>query len=174
LVVGAVWTRGVAERAAFEGEVLKAKLKGVALLKVRGRTGAELSARLGRAGFSKAVVERAVGDLAGERLVDDRALAESQARAALTRGLSSAAVAIRLAAAGHSGADVAAVAKADPGDDLSRAIEQARNRVASLPESLGAPVRYRRVLAALARLGYEEDVAQEAAAAVVGRVEEGL
>src|SRR5437762_3529797 len=83
-----------------------------------------------------------------------------------------AAVARRLAGAGHSGADVAAVAKADPGDDLSRAIEQARNRAAQMPESLGAPVRYRRVLAALARLGYEEDVAQEAAAAVV-RIDDG-
>jgi SOS response regulatory protein OraA/RecX len=173
LVVGAVWTAELSARAERAGEVLRAKLKAVALLKVRGRTSVELGARLGRAGFSKGAVELTVGELVRDGLVDDRALAESQAQSALARGLSSAAVARRLTQSGHSATIAAAVTGAGPGDDLSRAIEQARNRAARMPESLGAPVRYRRVLAALARLGYEEDVAQEAAAAVVGRMDDG-
>src|SRR5437899_2942349 len=76
LAVGAAWTPELSERAALAGEVLKAKLKAVALLKVRGRTSVELRARLGRAGWSKEAVEVALGELVRDGLLDDRALAQ--------------------------------------------------------------------------------------------------
>jgi SOS response regulatory protein OraA/RecX len=169
LAAGVAWTESLIQRATLAAEVFRAKLKALSLLKVRGRSRAELAARLDRSGFSSAATQEALADLTRQRLLDDAALAREMASAALKKGLSASALQRRLRGAGIAEAEAAsAVSESSGGDELSNAITQARNRAARLSESLGAQVRFRRVLAALARLGYEEDVARQAAAAALG------
>jgi SOS response regulatory protein OraA/RecX len=159
--VGAVWTPALKESAVLATETLRAKLRAIALLKVRDRASAELASRLARAGFSKPAAAAAIAELKSEGLLNDQKLAAHAAEVAASKGLSSAAVKQRLAKLGLAAATL-------PGDDLARATQEARNRAATLPESLSVPASYRRVLAALARLGYDEDVAREAAERVLG------
>ena len=160
----------MADRSALAAQVLRAKLKAVALLKVRARSSAEVVGRLVRQGFSRPAADLAVAELAQERLLDDEALAQSRAEGSLNKGMATGAVQEELSRSGLAETQAAgAIAQiAGSGDELTRAIEQARNRAAKIPESLGAAARYRRVLTALARMGYDEDVAREAATKALG------
>jgi SOS response regulatory protein OraA/RecX len=170
LAVGTAWSTNLAERSAVAAQVLKAKLKAVALLKLRARSSAEVVGRLVRQGFSRPASDLAVAELVQEGLLDDEALAQSRAEGSLSKGMASGAVQEELSRSGLAQTQAAgAIAEiAGSGDELARAIEQARNRAARIPESLGASVRYRRVLTALARMGYDEEVAREAAAKALG------
>lgn len=170
LVAGAPWDEATRDRVNTAARVLKAKLKAVVLLKARALTSSQLAAALNRKGFGQEVAATAIAELAREGLIDDGVFAVTKAKDAIGKGLAREAAQRRLVRAGVPAAiasyevDLAA----GPIDDRSRALAQARNRAAKIPESLKPATRYRRVLDALARLGYEEEVAREAAAAAVG------
>lgn len=164
IAAGMEWSKPLAAACDLAAECFKARRRAVALLKVKARSSAELAQRLIAGGCSKAAAEAVIEQLGRERLLDDAALASAIAGRAAENGLSRAAAAGKLEDRGLAAAEVAS-----PGEsDLERAVAAARNRAGRLPESLDAPARARRLLSALARLGYEEDLAREAVERVLG------
>ncbi len=165
---GVAWTPELAAGAALALESFDAKKKAVALLRVRSRSTAEIRRRLADAGFAAAAIDAAVMELTKDGVLNDAGLAESLAQAGADKGLSSRGVKAALKSRGlESPGDEPA------GSELDRALTAARNRAARLPGSLDAAAQFRRLAAALGRLGYEEDVARHAAASVLG-VKESL
>ena len=160
---GDEWTATLAAAAALATETVKAKKKAVALLKLKDRTSHELRDRLTRAGFEPQAIEAALAELTRENLLNDQTLARASIDRDLAKGRSIHAAAQRLATRGIHDADIQS-----PTPELDRAITAARARAAKLPQSLPPQARARRLLAALARLGYEEDTARDAAARVLG------
>jgi regulatory protein len=160
---GLEWTPTLAAAAALATETVKAKKKALALLKVKDRTSHELRDRLTRAGFEPHGIEAALAELTREKLLSDQTLARASIDRDLAKGRSIHAAAQRLATRGISHADIQS-----PKGELDRAIAAAKARAAKLPANLPPQARARRLLAALARLGYEEDTARDAAARVLG------
>ncbi len=165
IAVGVEWTEALAHAAELASETVKAKKKAVALLRVKDRTEQELRDRLLRAGFGSEGVEAALAELTREGLVDDARLAQVSVARDLERGRSIAAAAARLETRGVRAADIPPTGGAG---ELARAVAAAQKRAQKLPESLPMPAKARRLLAALARLGYEEETAREAAERVLG------
>lgn len=166
VVPGAAWTGDLLRSVARATLVLRAKLKAVKLLGIRARSAAELRERLVRL-FEAPVVDEAIEELKREKLLDDAGLAAQLVEKDTALGRSSLLIERRLSSRG-----LERGTNQPPQGELERAIAAARNRAARLPESLGAAARYQRLLAALARLGYDEETAREAAATVLGPVPE--
>ncbi|HYE61071.1 MAG TPA: RecX family transcriptional regulator [Phycisphaerales bacterium] len=160
---GQEWTRPLAAACELAAEAFRAKMKAIALLKVKARSRAELRERLVAAGFGADACDLAIEELAREKRLDDAALTQNITQRAEQKGLSASAAAAKLESRGLS-----PTAAATATGELDRATEAARNRAGRLPESLPAPTRARRLLAALARLGYEEETAREAVQRVLG------
>jgi regulatory protein len=178
LAVGAPWTDELAAKVDTAANVFRARLKAIKLLGIRARSSKELQERLQESGFAPQIAQAAIEELKRDKLLDDKALAQDRAAAALASGMSPAAARQRLAKLGIA-PQTAAQALTRAGDEdrtlsseHARAVSAARNRARRLPESLSTTARHRRLLAALARLGYEEDVAQAAVSEVLGRCEE--
>jgi regulatory protein len=165
---GVEWTATLAAAAALATETVKAKKKAVALLKLKDRTTHELRDRLTRAGFEPEPIEAALAELTHEKLLNDQTLARTSIDRDLAKGRSIHAAAQRLATRGINHADIPAPAPTPGKTELDRAIAAAKARAAKLPQTLPPQARARRLLAALARLGYEEDTARDAAARVLG------
>ena len=176
IAIGAPWTAELSDRAALALESLRARKKAVALLRVKARSRAELNARLVQSGFSPPAADAALHELAASGLVNDQALAQHAASRTLERGGSAQAAAARLQSRGldHHAIQTAldAAARDHAGSELDRATQAARNRLAKLPVSTPATARHRRLLSALAALGYDEDTAREAVARVLGYIDE--
>lgn len=141
----------------------KAHARAVRLLAASAKSEAEIRDRLRRAGFDAAAIESAIARLRDSRALDDDALAERLAAKSRDRHESSALTTDRLARRGLSG-------HAARAPDAALALAAARAAIARCPEPIGHAARFRRVLAALARKGFDEDAALAAAVAVVGEI----
>jgi len=153
--------------------VERAVARAVRLLKARERTRAELRERLSAAGFDGATVEAAMGRLGS--LVDDARAAESHAHRLTARGpVGREHLVARLEDRGVGRALADEAATRSLPDTESRAAAEAAARAARrIPASLDAPTRWRRLLAALARAGFAEETAGEAARRVLGPPPDG-
>ncbi len=161
---GVEWTPALAAAAALAADTVKAKKKALSLLKVKDRTAHELRDRLVAAGHPPTGVDAALAELAREGLLNDSALARASLERDLAKGHSPRAAAHKLATRGIHDADM----PSPPTGELERAVAAAQARAAKLPPDLPPHARARRLLAALARLGYEEDTARDAAVRVLG------
>lgn len=138
------------------------------LLKAASRTRREIVERLVAAGHDRAAAEREAAALHHQGLIDERAVAGAAARAGLRGGESLALIERSLRARGIDDALIrAALADEHPLTDAQRALELARD-LARRARAATPAARLRRVLAGLARRGYDEDTALDAARRALG------
>lgn len=139
------------------------------VLKAAARTRRELVERLVRAGHDRTASDRTAQEFFDKGLIDERAIAGAAVRAGLRAGKSNAEIARSLAARGVDEHTIRAALADEPGaDDAQRAVQAARD-LAKRARLLAPAPRLRRVLAGLARRGYDEDTALHAAREVLGR-----
>lgn len=146
----------------------RAVRRALRLLKAREHTRAELLARLLSAGVEPADAHAALDRLGS--LVDDARAAESHAHRLTARGpLARERLVSLLESRGVDPPVARSAARRALPDSESQAARQAAQRAARrLPPSADPATRYRRVLAALARAGFDEETASDAARAVLG------
>lgn len=138
----------------------RAYTRALRLLAASDRSERELRERLERAGFEPSVIDGTLARLRNDGVVDDRRLARA-VREKSRRALEAPAlIEARLERRGIREA-------AEPGA-ASLAVAAARAAAMKLPATLSPAARFRRVLAALARKGYDEQAALDAAAEVLG------
>lgn len=133
---------------------LDARDAGLRLLRVKARSRAEMINRLKAKGFDARIAERAAARLEGVGLIDDQALAADLTQREAQRGSSRRLVEAKLQARGVD-------AQPGPMDDEATALSEARAKLAS-SRGLDCAAAARRVLAHLARRGFDEDAAREA------------
>ena len=139
------------------------------LLAVRPRARRELESRLRRAGFETAEVSLELDRLEEVGLLDDEAFARELAEHHLrVRGSGRRAVAGALAAKGVSRETIdVTLAGLEEEDESARALEVAKDRARRLT-SLRPEAAYGRLVAFLARRGYDGGVSRGAARAALG------
>lgn len=143
----------------------RAKAHALRLLKVRGRSRAELLGALESKGFAPEIGGRVADDMARLGYLDDRAFADEAIRSATRRGPASRELlAQRLERhAVEPGAAESALDEALAGrTPASDALALAEQRLRSLPASLDEHAKARRLLGALARRGFDEETSAEA------------
>lgn len=154
---------GLEARIADEAAALKVYDRAMSMLAFRARSSVELARGLVRKGEPKALVERAVGRLLEQGLLDDAAFAQSFTRArVLGARQSKRRVQQELARRGVprevSDAAIAAVFE-EEGVDQRALVEQTARKKLSLLRGLEPAVRRRRLYSFLARRGYDgEDI----------------
>lgn len=142
--------------------------RALGLLAVRPRSRRELQSRLERAGFDHDEVQEELDRLTAVGLVDDRAFAQAFAEHALRVRLAGRrAVAAALAAKGVERATIEGALSELDTDEETRALELARGRVRQLG-GLAPEAAQRRLVAFLARRGYEPGMARRAASSALG------
>ncbi|CAG1004652.1 hypothetical protein PHYC_03160 [Phycisphaerales bacterium] len=122
---------------------------------------AELRARLARAGFEHETIDTVVLRLRASRALDDARLAQAVLDQSNAAAESPERARERLHLRGLKSPGV---------DSPSLALTAARAAAEKAPSSLAPAARYRRVLAALARKGYDEETALDAARRVLGPI----
>jgi regulatory protein len=144
------------------------------LLSVRARSRRELEIRLLRAGFDAEEVRGEVARLEAVGLVDDEAFARQVAEHELTnRHSGRRAIVSRLMAKGIARDEIDRVLEGVAGEpDDVRALELARARARRL-DSLSPEQAHSRLVAFLARRGFEPEVARRAARTALARDGEG-
>jgi regulatory protein len=169
LAVGAAWTPALAAACEHAMEVRRAMRRAAALLADKPRTRADVSDRLTAAGFAADVVADAVARLERKGLIDDRRLAADRA-AKIAEGapLGEAAIRERLERGGLEPAAAEEALRSLGGDAAARAYGAAVEIEAGLERTIPAHKRWRRLLATLARRGFDEDTAMDAARRVLG------
>lgn len=151
-----------------DSPVERAVRRAVRLLKSRERTRAELAERLDTAGFDRPTIDAALARLGS--LVDDARAAEAHAHRMTARGpVARPMLDARLEGLGVPTALADAAARAAlPASDSRGAILAAETAARRLPPGLDKPSRWRRVLGALSRAGFDAEQASEAARRVLG------
>ncbi|GJQ30162.1 MAG: hypothetical protein HBSAPP03_20460 [Phycisphaerae bacterium] len=139
----------------------RAHARALRLLAASAKSRAELHERLTRAGFSKGVIDATLARLSAAGLLDDDALSRRVVETSHDRHEAAALTEHRLDQRHLEGA------VSDAGD-TARARAAAVAALASIPPTTAHVARYRRVLGVLARKGYDEETALEAARAVLG------
>ncbi len=134
--------------------------RAIRLLAASDKTRAELRERLTRAGLDATSVDTALDTLAAKRLLSDERVARN---IAADQGVSRALNRHRLEQRGLD----ASAAECGP-RDARRALAAARAIAARLPASLPPQARWRRLLASLARRGFDEEQATLGAESVLG------
>ncbi len=134
--------------------------RAIRLLAASDKTRAELRERLTRAGLDEVSVAKALDTLEAKRLLSDARVARHIAQDdRVSRAFNRDRLEKR-------GLDPSA---ADVGPrDAARARAAAREIARKFPASLGAPARWRRLVSGLARRGFEEGVALDAAVRLLG------
>lgn len=157
---GAPWTAALGQAIEAENAFEKARRDAVRWLASKARSREEVRRRLSDKGHDSAAVERAVEHLTGVGALNDAKLAEDAARELLQeRGLAARAALEKLAARGiESGLAACATG---PAADRERALAMARERARQAQPGKEL-AEARRTLAALARKGFDEDIALEA------------
>ena len=141
--------------------------RALGLLAVRPRSRRELELRLLRAGLEATEVQDVLERLEGVGLIDDAQFARELAAHHVTvRGSGRRAVASALAAKGVGRATIDTTLAELGGDDDARAEELARDRLRRLG-SLPPDKAYLRLVAFLARRGYDTSLARSAARAAL-------
>lgn len=154
----------------------RAKADALALLDKRAFARAGLVERLVRKGHDEGVAAQAADAMERLGLIDDRAMARDLVERELERTPAARALLERRLAARRLDPDAAheviegALAGRDPLED---ALDAARALRAKMPENLDAPTLLRRLSGRLARRGYDEEVALEAARRAIGATDEG-
>lgn len=161
LRVGHAWSASLADAVDAENAFDRALHEAIRFLARRARSAHELAEHLARKGHAPSAAARAQRQLEAAGALDDRRLAEGQARILFEDRAVSAAEAKRRLEARGLGQEIAAQA-ASGRDDASAALNLAREhaRRAASGDPLGA---LRRALGALARRGYDEETALDAA-----------
>lgn len=163
VTLGTPWTEELERAVARANEIANACGKMIRLHTASPKSSRELRERLEADGIAPDIVDEALAILREAGLIDDQALAASAAERLRERGESGAASKARLRRRGLS------FPSEEPPDETARAVEFAKRAAAKLPANLEAPARWRRLLAALGRRGYDEQTAMEAATRVLGR-----
>lgn len=138
------------------------------LLKSAARTRRELIDRLVRAGHDPAAAESTVADLARAGMIDEAAIAGAAVRAGLKAGKARGHIEQALRARGVDDPTIhAALSDEQVTDDTPRALDAARD-LARRAAGADPAARMRRVLTGLARRGFDEDTALNAARQALG------
>lgn len=171
LAPGVKWTDQVAARARHLERVNEAKSKAMRRLASAARSRAEMLAWLAAKGYDPAVAQDAVERLAEVGLIRDEDVAAEETRRGAAKGLSGRAIAERLAARGVDGA-LTGAGESEP-TDRQRAMDVARRQFEievsrRAPGSVDVNDLARRVLASLARKGYDEEIARDAVERALG------
>ncbi len=142
----------------------------VTLLSRKARTCREIVERLVQAGHAHDDAERAAQRLVERGLIDERAIAQAEVRAGVRAGRARAEIERSLGLRGIEESTIrAALADEEVGDDHGRAVEAARE-LARRAGHASPAARLRRVLAGLARRGFDDDTARNAAREVLGEM----
>ncbi|MGY4101735.1 recombination regulator RecX [Nocardia sp. R16R-3T] len=153
--------RSRAERTPRGGTVEQAKEVCLRLLAVRARSRAELAQRLAAKGFTPEVTECALDRFTEVGLVDDAAFAEQWVHSRHTfSGKGRQALAQELRRKGVSQSDATSALDAITADDEEqRAAELVRRKLRTMPTNLDRDKAIRRLVAMLARRGYNQSTA---------------
>ncbi|WP_433760430.1 recombination regulator RecX [Nocardia sp. CA-135398] len=153
--------RSRAERRPQGGTVEQAKEACLRLLAVRARSRAELAQRLAAKGFTPEITERALDRFTEVGLIDDAAFAEQWVHSRHTfSGKGKQALAQELRRKGVSQSDAASALEAITADDEEqRATELVRRKLRTMPANLDRDKTIRRLVAMLARRGYNQSTA---------------
>jgi SOS response regulatory protein OraA/RecX len=165
-----VWSEELRTRCEEARAAWTARRQALDALRRAGRSEEELAQRLKAAGHSATATDAAISELKRAGLINDRALMVELTLSHGAKLESMSSVRDRGAKRGIA-ADVVAdtIAAASQGSsEASRALAAAQVLAAKLPARLDALARQRRLLGALQRRGYEEEVAVEAVRAVLG------
>lgn len=168
---GARWTPELASRLARALEDDIARQAAGRLLAYRQRGKGEMLDRLRRRGVRERTAESVVAELERRGGVDDARFAEAMARSMIrSKPAGARLIRARLRAlhVDPKTADVAASRALAGRDPLGDALDLARRRLRSLPGSLDARTKARRLLGLLARRGFEADMARDVVREVVG------
>lgn len=171
VVPGVAWTMGLKGLCETAINVRRALRRATGWLASGELTVAELRTRLELAGFYQNVIEKVLAKLAGTFAQKDERAADASLRKLLRRLPASNDHMEEVLAARGVGEDdaAAAIARATDGEsDDDLALRAAYRVFAGLPQGLDGSTAWRRVLGALARRGFSEDVAMEAARRVMG------
>ncbi|MEV6135260.1 recombination regulator RecX [Nocardia sp. NPDC051990] len=154
-------SRSHAERTPQGGTVEQAKEVCLRLLAVRARSRAELAQRLTAKGFTPDITERALDRFTEVGLIDDAAFAEQWVHSRHTfSGKGKQALAQELRRKGVSQSDAASALDAITADDEEqRAAELVRRKLRTVPTNLDRDKIIRRLVAMLARRGYNQSTA---------------
>lgn len=170
LRVGASWTSRLAQNCEQAFAVFSAKDQAVKLLAAKGRTAVQLEVKLIEKGVAKAVAHSAVEELRTQGLIRDDLVAEQLVEDELSQGSATSLVRRKLQEAGVSEETATATLRRATGgkSEATRAKIVATETAKKLSPKLSKSVKWRRVLAALERKGFEEDVARQATRKVLG------
>jgi regulatory protein len=166
---GSPWTDELLARVEHESRVLAACEKAASLLRFAPRSESQMRTRLAASGYSPPVVDAAIAKLLAGRLLDDERLARDAVDAASrSRPTGKALIRRRLAQKGVR-EDVAAQAEASAaGHERANALKAAHAAMSRQDPSLPWPVRLRRIIGAVARRGFDAELADEAARQALG------
>ena len=142
-----------------------AHARAVRLLAASAKSEGQVRERLARAGFDPGAIDEAVRRLRASRAINDADLAARVMEQSRAKHESGALAVKRLAAKGIEAAVSAA-------GDRKSARAAAMQADAKAPIGADVAARYRRVMTALARKGYDEELSLEVAREVVGVLEE--
>lgn len=171
---GAAWTPELEAACAGAMELRRALRRAGGLLKTKDRASDAVRVRLEEAGFDAATAAAAVERLKAAKLIDDEALAAKAAESLDRRGpLSPEALRERLMREGLSDEAIDEVVGDRPGPEVT-ALADAKLLAARAKPDASPAARWRRVMAGLARHGYDETVALDAARAVLGEPPEDV
>lgn len=163
LHIGQEWTRDTESRIEHANEVAKTCGRMVRMLSTSQKSTKELESRLTKSGVNPDVVKEALDLLGQIGMVSDKRLAEQVIETQKRKGRSQAAVQRELSRRGLS-APVEALEQ----EDLLAAIAVAREAAARVPPEADVTTRWRRVLGALGRRGFDEEIAVEASRVILG------
>lgn len=173
---GTKWTPELALRVAKLLEKDVAQQAAGRLLAVRERSKGELVSRLTRRGVKPTAAESLVADLVRRGAVDDERFAGLMARSivrAKPAGEALIRAKLRQKRVDSETAARAAKRALEGRDLLADATALARKRVRTMPASLDAPARERRLIGYLSRRGFDADVVYRAVKAATGNVRAG-
>lgn len=172
LAVGAAWTPELGAACEQALDVRRALRKAAGLLKHGDRSRTELLESLQKAGFSELVAAMAASELERKGLAGDERAAQAEIEKRLRR-LPAGRLLLeeRLRARGIDPEHVADVLDAAvPGTERERALAAAYAIFERQADDLTPLASWRRMVAALARRGFDEATAQDAARTVLGSV----
>ena len=149
-----------------EEQLVSARDAALRLLAVRERSAVELRARLRQKGFDADVIVSVIDRLQETNLQDDTRFGAQFVEAATRRGMAGRRIQMELRARGLSKEEAAQAATEDPEAEMARARDLAERKAAPMGD-VPMEIRVRRLMAMLARKGFDPDtcriVAKEAA-----------
>jgi len=142
--------------------------KAVSMLSLRSHTEKEIAEGLRKNAYPEKTIARVMARLLEAGYLNDAAFAESWAASRTNKGMGSRRIRMELRRKGISQSEIdAAVSSIDKGDVLSGAMKIAEK--AARGKDLASPADRQKILAALARRGYDYAAARQALLAIISR-----